>query len=99
MYLAAPAKLDKLAPMSFIGAAAVAFYKTKTKVMTQLKMTEAQRKATLSDGQEAGEMLLDIEERIGELYEGLPSAEGKLGKGKSSTAVPADNCHVHADVF
>lgn len=35
-------------------------------------MTEAQRKATLRDGQDAGEMLLDIEARIGEL---LPSAE------------------------
>jgi len=32
-------------------------------------MTEAQRKRTLKDGQEAGEMLLDIEGRIGELLE------------------------------
>jgi hypothetical protein len=29
----------------------------------------AQRKATLHDGQDAGEMLLDIEARIGELAE------------------------------
>jgi hypothetical protein len=40
--------------------------------MDQLKMTESQRKITLRDGQEAGEMLLDIETRIGEL---LPSPE------------------------
>ena len=35
-------------------------------------MTEEQRKATLRDGQEVGELLLDIEARIGEL---LPEAE------------------------
>jgi hypothetical protein len=35
-------------------------------------MTEAQRRATLRDGQDAGEMLLDIEARIGQL---LPSRE------------------------
>jgi len=35
-------------------------------------MTEEQRKRTLKDGQEAGELLLDIEARIGEL---LPSDE------------------------
>lgn len=32
-------------------------------------MTETQRQATLSDGQDAEEMLLDIEARIGELAE------------------------------
>jgi hypothetical protein len=30
---------------------------------------------TLADGQDAGEMLLNIEARIGELYESLPSKE------------------------
>lgn len=62
-----PAKIDELVPLSFIGQAAVSFYRQKIKLMDQLKMTEAQRKATLSDGQDAGEMLLDIETRIGEL--------------------------------
>jgi hypothetical protein len=73
-----PATLDKLVPMSFIGQAAVKFYQTKIKLMDQLKMTEEQRKATLSDGQDAGEMLLDIEARIGEL---LPSAEEARNAG------------------
>lgn len=67
-----PAEMDDLVPLSFIGQAAIAFYRAKIKVMNQLGMTEAQRKATLRDGQDAGEMLLDIEARIGEL---LPSRE------------------------
>jgi len=67
-----PATLDKLVPLSFIGSAAVSFYKAKVKLMDQLGMTEEQRKETLSDGQDAGKMLLTIEGRIGEL---LPSAE------------------------
>ncbi len=62
-----PKTVDKLMPLSFIGQAAVGFYRSKIKLMDQLNMTEAQRKATLSDGQDAGEMLLDIETRIGEL--------------------------------
>jgi hypothetical protein len=52
--------------------AAVSFYKANSKVMDQLKMTEAPRKATLRDGQDAGEWLLDVEAKIGEL---LPSIE------------------------
>ena len=67
-----PATMDKLVPLSFIGAAAVKFYQAKVKLMSQLGITEAQRKATLSDGQNAGEMLLNIEARIGEL---LPKPE------------------------
>jgi hypothetical protein len=70
-----PAKLNDLVPLSFIGQAAVSFYRSKIKLMDQLNMTEAQRKATLRDGQDAGEMLLDIETRIGELYEKAPEAE------------------------
>jgi hypothetical protein len=62
-----PEKMNDLVPLSFIGQAAIAFYRAKIKVMDQLGMTEAQRKATLRDGQDAGEMLLDIEARIGEL--------------------------------
>ena len=68
--------LNVLVPLSFIGKAAVSFYRTKIKVMTQLKMTEEQRKATLRDGQDAGEMLLDIEARIGELALKEPPAKG-----------------------
>jgi len=67
-----PAKMEDLVPLSFIGQTAVTFYRQMIKGFDQLKMTEAQRKRTLKDGQEAGEMLLDIEARIGEL---LPSAE------------------------
>lgn len=62
-----PEKLSELVPLSFIGQAAVSFYRQKIKLMDQLNVTEAQRKATLADGQDAGELLLDIEGRIGEL--------------------------------
>lgn len=62
-----PAKLEDLIPMSFIGQAAVEFCRTKIKALDQLNATEEQRKATLKDGQDAGEMLLDIEARIGQL--------------------------------
>jgi len=67
-----PAKMEDLVPLSFIGQTAVTFYRQMIKGFDQLKMTEVQRKRTLKDGQEAGEMLLDIETRIGEL---LPSVE------------------------
>jgi hypothetical protein len=76
-----PPTLDKLVPLSFIGSAAVSFYKAKVKLMDQLGMTEEQRKETLSDGQDAGKMLLTIEGRIGEL---LPSPVDAIkGEGKS----------------
>ena len=60
----------------------MSFYKAKVKLMDQLGMTEDQRKATLSDGQDAGRMLLDIEARIGELYAAVP----RKTKDGSSTA-------------
>ena len=43
-------KLDTLVPLSFIGQAAVTFYRNKIKLMNQLEVTEEQRKATLQDG-------------------------------------------------
>ena len=85
-----PTTIDKLVPLSFIGSAAVKFYQAKVKLMNQLGMSEAQRKATLADGQDAGEMLLNIEARIGELYESLPAKPGVRGPdsragGKTAT--------------
>lgn len=83
-----PATLDKLTPLSFIGAAAVKFYQAKVKLMDQLGVTEAQRKATLADGQDAGEMLLNIEARIGEL---LPEDARHLPqKGDAGKRLPDD---------
>jgi len=82
-----PAKMEQLVPLSFIGAAAVKFYQAKVKLMDQLGVTEKQRKATLADGQDAGEMLLDIEAKIGELYESAPHADrpGRPGGSPGST--------------
>jgi len=67
--------MEDLVPLSFIGQTAVTFYRQMIKGFDQLKMTEAQRKRTLKDGQEAGEMLLDIETRIGELAKETPRGD------------------------
>lgn len=64
-----PARIDGLVPLSFIGKAAVGYYRELISHMDELGMTEEQRKATLRDGQDAGELLLDIEARIGEIAE------------------------------
>jgi len=83
-----PATLDKLVPLSFMGSAAVKFYQAKVKLMDQLGATEEQRKATLADGQDAGEMLLNIEARIGELVEMEPEAKAQH-KGQRGGARPS----------
>jgi len=59
--------IEELAPISFIGAAAVAGYRELIKRLGSLPMTAEQKAKTLKDGQEAGTMLLAIEGRIGEL--------------------------------
>jgi len=83
-----PATVDELVPMSFIGQAAVNFFQTKLKVMTQLKMTDEQRKVTLRDAQEAAEMLLDIEARIGELLP-TPLEARAFGQTKDGSPMKA----------
>jgi len=85
-----PAKIDELVPLSFIGTAAVEYYKSKIKLMTKLETTQEQKNATLKDGQEAGDLLLDIESRIGEL---LPSAEDmqKIGGEKRKQLISENN--------
>ena len=83
-----PATLDKLVPLSFIGAAAVKFYQAKVKLMDQLGITEVQRKAALSDGQDAGEMLLNIETRIGELVDATETKIVRTGPHGSRSAYP-----------
>lgn len=74
-----PANMDDLARLSFIGGSAVSFYRKTIRAMNNLKVAEERRKATLKDGQDAGEMLLDIEARIGELLPGREDAQ-KLGR-------------------
>lgn len=69
-----PTKLDELVPLSFIGQAAVEFCTSKIKLMDKLGIAEEQRQATLRDGQDAGELLLEIESRIGQIAEKEPSA-------------------------
>ena len=84
-----PARLEDLVPLSIAGPVYIGFMKGKAKALKQLadnalargdkeawKMLEDQRKATLHDGQDTGEVILNIEARIGELYEALPSEAG-----------------------
>jgi len=85
-----PATLDKLVPMSFMGQAAVKFYQAKVKLMDQLGATEEQRRATLADGQDAGEMLLNIEARIGELLERKPNPSRLPKETRGSAITLAD---------
>ena len=82
-----PARLEDLVPLSIAGPVYIGFMKGKAKALKQLadnalargdkeawKMLEDQRKATLHDGQDTGEVILNIEARIGELYEAIPDA-------------------------
>lgn len=80
-----PQKVEELVPISFIGSAAVRYYRDIISLMDQLGVTEAQRKATLRDGQDAGELLLDIEARIGEL---LPDKEEAQRLGRKVGKIP-----------
>ena len=82
-----PTTIDKLVPLSFIGAAAVKFYQAKIKLMDQLGMKEDQRRATLADGQDAGEMLLNIEASIGGLLrQEVPDRGGDARHAAVSTS-------------
>lgn len=83
-----PVKMEELVPLSFIGTTAVKFYRDKLKLMDQLDMTEEQRKITLRDGQEAGELLLDIEARIGEIYNKAEPAKGGPKKQNNHSTGP-----------
>ena len=81
-----PADQTKLEQIQFIGPAALAFYRAKLKLMTQLGITEKQRDATLADGQDAGEMLLDVEVRLGEIYQKVPKPKPKNQYSASTEA-------------
>ncbi|MFA5397606.1 MAG: hypothetical protein WC346_16470 [Methanogenium sp.] len=78
---ALPETIEELVPLSFMGEAAVKVYTAKIKAMKALNIAEEQRAATLADGQDAGEMLIRIEARIGELCKSIESKKG-LGAGR-----------------
>jgi len=82
-----PTKIEDLVPLSFIGQAAVSFYREKIKLMKALDMAEDQRKATLSDGQDAGEMLLDIEVKIGEIVDKEPQVQAPARRSPDGSFV------------
>lgn len=92
-----PDRIEDLVPMMFAGQAAVKFMNAKLKLVTELStqdplgLLEEQRKKTVEDGQNVGEMLIKIMGRIGELAEKIPqkdarkysnTSEGKIAKSK-----------------
>lgn len=89
-----PSKIDKLVPLSFIGQAAVGYYRNMISHMEEMGMTIEQQKATLRDGQDAGELLLDIEARIGEIADKeerrppLPDPTGTKGNRYTPSGSP-----------
>lgn len=68
--------IKDLLPISFVGVAAVAAYRSLVSKLDNLPMTEEQKQKTLADGQDAGKMLLAIEGRIGELVKPYHMSRG-----------------------
>lgn len=84
-----PSLLDKplkdLIPLRFIGDAAIAAYRKILANTESLLFTKEQRAQTLKDGQDAGIMLLEIENHIGKLLrKELPDTGGRPRKNRSS---------------
>ncbi len=88
-----PTKPEELKPLIFIGQAAMQFYGSVIKSIKGLPEFEAQHQATLKDGQDAGEMLLDLEVKFGEAALKEPHAKGipikEKGKSPFLGAVPS----------
>jgi hypothetical protein len=95
---ALPATMEELVPLTFMGRLAVKAYTEKIKAMKELGIAEEQRAATLSDGQDAGEMLIRIETRIGEICSRLETKSGKGGgnysKSKKKSNLDSDKIEV-----
>jgi hypothetical protein len=81
--------IEQLAPLAFVGQSAVAAYRSLISRLDSLPMTEAQKRKTLADGQEAGEMLLEIEARIGELLPAVSISEHRdMDTGRAKKTLP-----------
>ena len=76
-----PTKIEDLVPMVFIGNRAVRFYGEKIKMLKDLGVANEQLDATIKDGQEAGELVLDMKAKIGELCLKEPQMWPKQTKG------------------
>ena len=83
-----PTNLKELEEIVFVGPSAMQFYRSALNLMDKIGTTEKQRDATLKDGQQIGELILDAEVRLGDLYQAVP--KGKGGQ-KSSPQEGAEN--------
>lgn len=78
-----PERIEDLVPMMFAGQAAVKFMNAKLKLVNELStqdplgLLEKQRRKTVEDGQNVGEMLIKIMGRIGELADKIPLKESR----------------------
>jgi len=78
-----PTKMEDLEKIVFVGPSAMKFYRTKLTLMENVGATEEQIAATLKDGQQIGELILDAEVQLGELYQQVP--KGPVGQPKKNS--------------
>jgi hypothetical protein len=83
--------LEELLPLRFMGEVAVNAYQGLIRRLDDLPLAEEERKAKLSDAQDAGAALLAIEARIGELAKKEPQVQSpkKKGEGVAPSRVTA----------
>jgi len=82
---------EKLAPIAFVGREAVKFAKSVNKGIATFKIQKEQRERWLQDGQEIGDIVLDMDVQIGR---SLPPAEKMMeivGKSQKGIPVPERN--------
>ena len=72
--------INRLAPLSFVGTEAVKYAKGLNKKLDKLPLTLEQKKRWLKDAQEMGEIVIDIEARIGEMLPPPGETEKLLAK-------------------
>lgn len=76
--------LKELVPLRFLGEVAVDAYRALIKRIDNIPMAQEEREAKLADGQDAGKALLTIEEKIGSLYNDIPSTENASHADRAS---------------
>lgn len=81
--------LEELLPMRFMGDAAILAYRSILRHLDDLGLSVEEKKSRLKDGQDAGQALLLIEARIGELLPKVETTQKELGK-KRKQVQPGD---------
>lgn len=92
--------IEELLPIRYMGQAAVTGFRALVLKLEDLPLTQEQRENTLADGQDAGDMLIDLDDKIGKLLSCIKpeydrsdvgnKKTPKQLKSKSKYASPAD---------